>query len=193
MKNSLFVFALFIGLIFSCAEPESENTVEQQSQKPEVSEVLPNLDSIVEEIESFRNNIEDNLEELDRHEISLGEARSQIKQKWSKMHAYTQGDQLVRVKLYPHEGISTRTEEFYFSNEELQIVFIEDYGKSEGEDNMETPEGKTFWFKDGKLIKSKNKSDDAKVLDEKYYEAVLLNEAEEYKEIVLKKLNEMAE
>jgi hypothetical protein len=105
-----------LGLLASCQNPDGneaaaeENTADTASTEM-VQEETPavDVDAVVLEIEALREKVEANLDSLERKELSLENARAQIKQKWAKMDAYLMDGEVVRIKMYPHEGVSERT------------------------------------------------------------------------------------
>ncbi len=115
--------------------------------------------------------------------------KESIKQKWEKMDAYYEGDKLVRIQLYPHKGISGRTEEFYLMNNQLVFAYVQDKGpKHEGRDMGEP--GKEFYFDNGKLLKVENRTGRKSANPEqemKMYETRLPYEISELLEILQRK------
>lgn len=111
--------------------------------------------------------------------------REDLKQKWEKMDAYYEGDKVVRIQLYPHKGVSERTEEFYIMDGKLIFVFIQDKGpKHEGADMGEP--GKEMFFYNDKLISYEDRSGEKTDIetDKKLYETKIPVEAKELLEIL---------
>ena len=155
---------------------KSENNV----SKMETSST-ENVDSsnLVNEIDKIKNKIELDKNKFKQIEVSTKDLRSQIKQKWSKIHFYLDGNDVVRVKTYPYEQISERTEEFYFNNSKLIFAIIKDDGdKNQGED--EKLKSKMYYFKDGKLVKEINNSEEKEYEIRRSDSERLLEEADEY-------------
>lgn len=48
-------------------------------------------------------------------------------EKWTKINTYSDGQKLERLKVYPLAG-SRKTEEFYYDNNQLVLVFVEPTG-----------------------------------------------------------------
>lgn len=48
-------------------------------------------------------------------------------EKWTKINTYSDGTKIERLKVYPPAG-SRKTEEFYYDNNQLVLVFIEPTG-----------------------------------------------------------------
>ena len=144
----------------------------------------------VAKIKAFREGMEKKLvdNKLARKVVPFDGAKIKetIKQKWEKMDAYYDGDKLVRIQLYPHKGISERTEEFYLMDNKLVFVFIQDKGpKHEGKDAGEP--GKEFYFQGDKLIQFDDKSGEKEKFAEqekKMYETRLPYEIDELLEIL---------
>ena len=125
---------------------------------------------------------------LTKKEVALTGPNIQenIKQKWSKMDAYYEGDKLVRIQLYPHQGVTERTEEFYLRDGKLVFAFIQDKGpKHEGKDAGEA--GKEFYFHNDKLIKFEDRSGEREEhadQEKKMYESRLPYEITELNDIL---------
>lgn len=178
-KDMKYLILCFVALAFvACSEEDSHNN----NKNSEYSDVLPRLDAILEKIESIRDDIKGSLSSLERIEIHLDSARSQVRQKWSKMHAYVKNGEIVRIKMYPHESISLRTEEFYYENEKIRFVFIEDKGMKHKSSDAEKF-GRSFWFEKDRLVKADDHSKDGRELRKVSYEERLLDEAYEYLDI----------
>lgn len=121
--------------------------------------------ALVNTISAERRRIESILDKTEKKTISFADAREKIKQKWQKMDVYLENGKIVRIKTYPYPQISKRTEEFYFIDGKLALVFIEDNGLDSKEPEADA-EGKTYWFKNDKLIHAANKSDEAEISNE---------------------------
>jgi hypothetical protein len=150
-------------------------------------------DQTIAKIKQYREAGEEKLRDnkFTRKEIPLTgpNVKESIKQKWQKMDAYYEGDKLVRLQLYPHKGISGRTEEFYLMDDELVFAYIQDTSpKNEGRD-MGQP-GKELYFDNGKLIKVEDRSGEPTAhpdQERKMYEARLPYEISELLDILRKK------
>ena len=147
-------------------------------------------DDIIAKITRYR---EENEKKLLNHKLTKKEVafkgetiKEALKQQWEKMDAYYEGNQLVRIQLYPHKGISERTEEFYLKDNKLVFAFIQDKGpKHEGRDIGEP--GKEFYFDNDLLIKFLDRSgEEEKDFDseQKMYEYRLPYEIKELLEIL---------
>lgn len=134
----------------------------------------------IDTITQKRKGIEARKSELTRHELSTDSLREQIKQKWSKRHFYADGNSLLRVKTYPHEEISTRTEEFYFADGELINAVIQDAGTEADE---HTKWQKAYFYSDGEVVGERNTSGEKERSIRESDAEQLQSEAREYLEI----------
>lgn len=152
MKKIIALALISLGLI-SCNKENTKN-VEKAETKVESAEVetKPEIDiyKLTAEIDAKKSDIENNSSEP--IEVSTTDLREKIKQKWSKIHFYTIDSKLARIKTYPYENISKRTEEFYVDNNELILVAIEDDGSGErGKSSEEL--NKVYYYHQGEFIK----------------------------------------
>jgi hypothetical protein len=184
----LLVLAIFI---LSCKEaPKTEGEKDKTKVTDTTKKSVVNTDELVAKIQKYRTEGEEKLNKksLTKKEITLkgDNIKENIKQKWEKMDAYFDGDKVIRLQLYPHKGISERTEEFYVKDGMLVFAFIQDIGpKHEGKDAGEP--GKEFYFDNDKLIKMVNTTkEEVKNTEEekKMYESKLPYEIKELLEIV---------
>ena len=158
---------ILMSLLMACSQPDAQKTPEKkapasQEEKTDEKQQVSTVDTkaLVADINAERQRTEGMLEQLSKSEVSMDNMRAQIRQKWSRMHAYYEGDQLVRIKTYPHEGVSERSEEFYFMDGELVLAFIEDDGASSiGRD--EARKGKAYYYHNGEVIHEENTSGEA--------------------------------
>ncbi|HPS77763.1 MAG TPA: hypothetical protein PLS53_06385 [Thermoanaerobaculaceae bacterium] len=121
-----------------------------------VATTAADTESIVAQIDTYRQEGEKKLLEkkFTKKEVHFKGERiaDSLAQRWEKVEAYCEGDQVIRIQLYPHPGVSERTEEFYLKGNRLVFAFIQDRGpKHEGKDTGEP--GKEFYFDQGRLIK----------------------------------------
>jgi hypothetical protein len=183
------ILLLFI-LSTGCKETsKSEKEVDKSIILDTVKKNI-NYDSMVTVIQKFRDEEELKLRKgtLKKNIIELNgdKIKESIKQKWERLEAYYDGDRLVRMQLYPHKGLSERTEEFYIREGKLAFVSIQDKGpKHEGSDTGEP--GKEIYFDNGKLIKYSNTAgEEIKNIEEekRMYEARLPYEVNELREII---------
>ena len=104
----------------------------------------------VQKIDSYVRKIEQN-QTLVRKEVKLdsGALKDVTEEKWAKLDAYSRGDHVVRLKVYPAEG--TKTEEYYYRKGKLVYVFVEPAGAGkQGHDP--NAQGTKYYFKGSKLI-----------------------------------------
>ncbi|MCC6866758.1 MAG: hypothetical protein IT280_11435 [Ignavibacteria bacterium] len=157
------------------------DTTKKTTPPADNTELLAKLKKFREDVETKRN---ENKLTQKVVEFKGDSFRENLKQKWAKMDAYYDGDKLVRIKVYPHTGISERTEEFYLMDGKLVFVFIKDQGlKKEPEDK--NTRGKNMYFSDDKIISYEDLSGEKDNVneDKKVYEAKLPAEAKELMEI----------
>lgn len=190
-KNLAMHFILILSLIFlsSCKETDKTETgKENQTSKVDTTKPKVNTDEIVNRIQKFRTDMEAKLDKLTRKEVKITDTNASVdtRQKWEKMHGYFDGDKLVRIQTYPHNGISSRTEEFYFMDGKIVFVAINDKGMLTTEGKDVGTANKEFYFDNDKLIKYDNKTKEVENTEEakKMYEAKLPFEAKEYMEII---------
>jgi hypothetical protein len=181
-------------IFFSCSSNNHDVQKEQKATgdsavKSENELVKPNeinADSIIKVIDVERNKIENELKAIIKTSLPTKDLRAQIKQKWSKIDFYTDHGQIVRIKSYPYEKISHRTEEFYFQNRKLILAFIEDEGfQFTGKSDKRI--GKTYYFFNDKLIKEENPTNEKETTIRNSDSERLLQEAQEYLELFPKK------
>ncbi len=184
--------AVFSLMVSGCKQTSQTETPKPKAEVKDTVKKVPvvNTEEAVNEISKYRAEGEAKLvaNKLTRKEFELkgDKVKENIKQKWEKMDAYYDGDKLVRIMLYPHKGISERTEEFYLKDGKLVFAFIQDVGpKHEGKDTGEP--GKEFYFQNNSLIKYSNTSTD-KVSnpeeEKKLYETKLPYEVSELLEVI---------
>ncbi|MEO6611717.1 MAG: hypothetical protein ABIT05_02250 [Chitinophagaceae bacterium] len=144
--------------------------------------------ALVENSEKMKASVEAMAPSLIKQELLLKDAKASesVKQEWMKMDIYKDGSGAIRrIKLYPHQGVSERSEEYYFNNEKLFFVYISDHGVAT-EDRDEGKPGKEFHFQDNRLIKYDDQSGDKELdveQERKMYETSLQVKANEYLEI----------
>ena len=130
---------------------KNDAEVENQETDPiEESEELKVDDSKIAAIDAYRQRLENEIEKP--IEVKSDDLREKTKQKWKKIHFYVQDGNIVRIKSYPHEGISERTEEFYLKDGQLVLAVIEDHGLTERGKEQEKFD-KVYYFDNGEVIK----------------------------------------
>lgn len=170
-------------LLASCGQTQQEPTPAEETVKQIVEEVVetPSLDveAYVAKVNALREGVEGRLSELALTEVSTEAMRAKVRQKWSKIHYYADASQVVRVKTYPHEAVSQRTEEFYFMDGQLVLVVIEDDGTGE-RGKAEADVDKMYYFADGKVVKETTKGTEKEYGIKDSDGEELLQEANEY-------------
>lgn len=178
-----FLLVATFATLLACSPTTEDNTEANpptaDTQRTTIQEDKMSETEAIQHATSYRERIESGLEQFTKQTVSLEEAREQVAQKWAKMDVYTDGDAIVRIKTYPHEGISTRTEEFYYENGTLVLAFIEDegagaIGKKDGR------KGKTYIYNDGNFITERNTTGEAEITEPEADAQRLLQEAKEY-------------
>ena len=104
--------------------------------------------------------------------LSPGELKNVTNENWTKIHTYSDGADLKRMKLYPPAG-SQRTEEFYYRDGKPVFVFLEANGAGK-ENHDQNATGDKYYFADGKLIAAT--AADGKSIDVKSAEAKKLSQ-----------------
>jgi hypothetical protein len=153
--KKLICVLVVIGLVTVGATLAGAQGTTGDKGKPAATMAADN-ESLVAQIDKYRQEGEKKLLEkkFTKKEVRFkGERTSDtLAQRWEKMEAYYEVDQVIRIQLYPHPGVSQRTEEFYLQGNRLVFAFIQDRGpKHEGQDTGEP--GKEFYFDHDRLIK----------------------------------------
>ena len=186
-KISIFAFtALFIA---SCNQPEhKEKVVEKKviiEKEVEVSEAETEADieALSQEIDQYRAEVEASVKNIEPVEISTSDLRAKIAQKWSKIHYYlNESGDVIRVKTYPYETISKRTEEFYFKDGQLVLAAVEDNGEGEPGKEKDQIDKLYYYFGDKGFAEERHTSEEEHQIRNSDSEELLV-EAEEYLEI----------
>lgn len=188
MKSIKLTFAICSLVFFmSCDNLTVEKTVSQESAKEESlneEETLYteniNVDSLVAAANAMRAEIEN--ADVAPMEVSTDGLKEKIKQKWEKIHFYTLDGNLVRIKTYPHENITNRTEEFYLEKGELFLAVIEDDGTGERGKSSEEID-KMYYYEDGELVHEIHKTEEREYSMRKSDAEELQTEVREYIDI----------
>jgi hypothetical protein len=173
----------------SCAEPGTENTTSEEATtaaEPEMDVVEEeNALQLRNEIEEYRKTVENTKSDLEKGSIDLSTARVELSQDWQKLDFYKIGDKVVRIKSYPSTAKS-KTEEFYFIDDELVFALVESEGTEK--DSMEDEDsGDAFYYSEGELIVSTDFEVTEATDEEKSAMAMgtkLQNEAKEYLQLI---------
>lgn len=168
--------------IASCGQaPQEQPAAAEETQQVQevVEEPVFDTEAHVAKVNAHRSDIEARLGELNKREVSTETMRAKVRQKWSAIHYYADAAQVVRVKTYPHEAVSKRTEEFYFMDGQLVLVVIEDDGTGE-RGKAEADVDKMYYFADGKVVKETSKGTEKEYAIKDSDGEELLQEANEY-------------
>ncbi|MEP7237301.1 MAG: hypothetical protein ABI685_05540 [Ferruginibacter sp.] len=181
-KTRLAAMLLMFVVVTSCNNNASESDKIQTVVDPS-NESTADYSKQVAASETMKAGIEAAAAGYARKEIDLAKsaANASIKQEWAKMDVYSDSTGIRKIKLYPHKGISERSEEFYYNNGKMFFTFISDSGLN-NENKDENRPGKEFHFMGEKLLKYDDKSGDKEnnpVEEKKMYELRLALEAEE--------------
>ena len=117
----------------------------------------------VQQIDNYVREVEGKISSYTRKEEQLSpEALKKVTdENWSKIHTYSDGKALKRMKLYPASG-SQKTEEFYYQNNKPVFVFLEQNGAGK-ENHDASAKGDKYYFANGKLVAAM--SADGKAMD----------------------------
>jgi hypothetical protein len=181
MKKNIFIMAIAF-MAFACSETQTENTEAETVTEEEVIEITEptlDVDKEIETIDALRATIESSVADITPVELPTEGMRAQIAQKWNKIHFYTENGQVIRIKTYPHDAISKRTEEFYLQDGELRLAIIEDDGEGERGKNMEEI-NKAYYFTNGELIKEINNTEESETAIRNSDGERLIQECNEY-------------
>src|SRR4030095_14301608 len=184
MKKTIFVTATCVGLVAMmsarAAEKAESPSLAILSDKTGASEK-------VNAIEAYVRSVEKNISSFQRKEqmLSPGELKNVTNENWTKIHTYSDGADLKRMKLYPPAG-SQRTEEFYYHDGKPVFVFLEANGAGK-ENHDQNATGDKYYFADGKLIAptaADGKSIDVKSAEAKKMSEKLQKESEAFRATV---------
>lgn len=181
-------FIIFLIAFSSCKNDTVIKEAEKEKPKTEQTPKV-NTDEIVAKIQKYRadNEVKVTNNSFTKKIIPLTGAnvKENIKQKWSELGVFSEGDKIIRLMLYPHKGATERSEEFYLQNGKLVFVFIQNIEKHEGKDTGEP--GLEIYFDNDKLIKMNDTSGEiVKNIEEekKMYESRMPYEVNELLEII---------
>src|SRR4029450_2363286 len=114
MKKMIFGAAMCVGLVAMSAHAaeKAENPSLGASEK-------------VSSIDAYVRSVEKNISSSQRkeHVLTPGELKKVTNENWTKIHTYSDGADLKRIKLYPTAG-SQRTEEFYYRDGKPVLGFL---------------------------------------------------------------------
>lgn len=168
-------------VLFSCNSSSEEKDINTTNsleiEELPVEEIALDTAEIIASTDAKRLMIEGL--EIEAMEVSTEGLRDKIKQKWSKIHFYANNGTLLKVKTYPYEGISKRTEEFYADIDGLILVVVEDNGdgpKGKSKDELD----KMYYFNSGELLKELSKDSEEEYNIRNSDAEELLSEFKEY-------------
>ena len=164
MKKTIFVTAMCVALVAMMSARAAE-----KAENPSLG-----VSEKVSAIDAYVRSVEKNISSSQRKELMLspGELKNVTNENWTKIHTYSDGADLKRMKLYPPAG-SQRTEEFYYRDGKPVFVFLEANGA--GKENYDqNATGDKYYFADGKLIAAT--AADGKSIDVKSAEAEKMSE-----------------
>jgi hypothetical protein len=188
------VIMLIAFFIVSCEQSiEKVEDVQTKSQETEIVEEPEQIEtdeSIIASIDSYRQRLENEIGEP--LEIKSDQLREKTKQKWEKIHFYVQEGKVVRIKSYPHEGLSERTEEFYLKDNQLILDVIEDHGMSERGKEIEEID-KIYYFNNDNVIKEVGSENESEFAVKNSDGEELLSEVKEYLKVYKEKVEKMIE
>ena len=162
MRNMILLVAcvgLTAGLTVRAADKAADSSLAALSDKK------ASTSDKVSAIDAYVRGVEKSAPSLTRKEAKLtdGELKEVTDEKWTKIHTYSDGAVLKRMKMYPG-GDSKKTEEFYYHDGKPVFVFLEANGA--GKENHDVNAvGDKFYFTDGTLIGGI--SSDGKAMDMK--------------------------
>lgn len=182
-KVSLPIFIALIAVGVACTQT-AEKTNEPDSvvateEVVEAEEPTINVEEEVVAVNKLRGEIEEKVANIEPLEMSTQDMRAQVAQKWNMLHVYAVDGEVIRIKTYPHDAVSKRTEEFYLDNGELRLAVIEDNGTGD-RGKKEADINKMYYFLDGKVIKEINNSDEGETAIRNSDGERLIQECNEY-------------
>lgn len=151
-------------LIAACVALTAGTTVRAaDSSLAALSDKKASMSDKVGAIDAYVRGVEKSASSLTRKEATLseGQLKKVTGEKWTKIHTYSDGAALKRMKMYPG-GDSKKTEEFYYHDNKPVFVFLEENGAGK-ENHDANAVGDKFYFADGTLIEAK--SSDGKTMN----------------------------
>jgi hypothetical protein len=166
--------ALVICIVFAATSCRSSSTA--GSSTPSAVSAMNDTDTIDAYVSAVKARL---ATDLTRREVALApDAFSGISTaQWTKLHVYSDGTEVLRVKLYPADA-AKKPEAFYFRNGTLVMVSIE---ATTSADDEARSGGDERWYFDGSLHAiraSDGSSQDVSLAAAKEQGAKLLQEAE---------------
>ena len=185
MKKAILVTAMCLGLVAMMSVRAAE-----KAENPSLAVLSDNKAGATEKvsaIQAYVRSVEKNISSSQRKEqmLSPAELKKVTNENWTKIHTYSDGANLKRMKLYPPAG-SQRTEEFYYHDGKPVFVFLEANGAGK-EKHDQNATGDKYYFADGKLIAATaadGKSIDVKSAEAKKMSEKLQNESDAFRAAV---------
>jgi hypothetical protein len=139
-------FGLTAGLTIQAAENATDSSLAALSDKK------ASMSDKVTAIDAYVRGVEKSATSLTHKETKLsdGELKNATDEKWTKIHTYSDGAALKRMKMYPGSD-SKKTEEFYYHDNKPVFVFVEENGAGK-ENHDANAVGDKFYFAGGTLI-----------------------------------------
>lgn len=161
----------------------TETVVETETQMSDEQK-----QEIVQKIDAQKVEIETQIKTLKAKEVKTTDLREQLKQKWEKIHFYVnEAGQIIRIKTYPYDKISKRTEEFYFQDGKLMLAVIEDDGTGEAGKDKEKL-SKLYYFNEEKSFHQINNTSETEYSIKESDAERLMEEANEYVKLYAEKM-----
>ena len=148
------------------------------------SKTTANAGDQTQQIDSYVREIEGKTSSYTRKEemLAADKLKKVTDENWSKIHTYSEGKALKRMKLYPAAG-SQKTEEFYYKNDKPVFVFLEANGAGK-ENHDANAKGEKYYFANGKLVAAMSADGSAMDInsaDAKKTAAKLMKEAQAFR------------
>lgn len=184
IKKLLIAF-LAISLLVACNTGTNElpKTEETTAKTPAANDPGFDVAAMTAGIDAMRAAIEENLDIYEKVEIGKDQFREKTRQKWEKIHIYLEDGKVMRIKSYPYEGITKRTEEFYFDHGNLILAVIEDDGEEAG---GKEEVDKLIYFHNGEAYSEVSQGDEQELSSLKAEGEELYEETMEYLELLKK-------
>lgn len=179
------VIVFLAASIFSACNTGTNETpsTESTTETPATNEPGFDVAAMTAGIDAMRTAIEENLDSYQKVEISNDQFREKTRQKWEKIDIYLEDGAVMRIKSYPHAGISKRTEEFYFDKGNLILAVIEDNGETvSGNEEVD----KLIYFHNGEAFSEVSKGNEQEWSTLKAEGEELYEETLEYMELLKK-------
>lgn len=200
MKKSILSGLVLAAILTSCTNSKTTDTATTDTTIAVVETVVETVietenemsdeqkQEMVQKIDTQKAEIETQIKEIKPTELKTTDLREQLKQKWEKIHFYTNAEsQVIRVKTYPYDKISKRTEEFYFQDGKLILAVIEDDGTGEAGKEKEKLT-KLYYFNEEKPFHEINNSGEKEYSIKESDAERLLEEANEYVKLQAEKM-----